>query len=64
MKHHAIKAYGGVEIAPSFLILAVDGGEWSASRLRRFTPRRGGGAPGTRCIGGCEGPRAGLDAAG
>jgi hypothetical protein len=40
-------------------ILALDGGEWSASLSCRFTPREA--APGTRCIGGWLGPRAGLD---
>jgi hypothetical protein len=42
-------------IAPSFLTFALDGGEWSASRLCHFTP-------GTHWIGGWVGPRAGLDA--
>jgi hypothetical protein len=40
-----MKVYGGVALA---------GGEWSASRLGRFTP-------GTRWIGGWVGPRARLD---
>jgi hypothetical protein len=39
---------------------ALDGGEWSVSRPGRFTPRER--APGTHCIGGWMGPRAGLDA--
>jgi hypothetical protein len=39
---------------------ALDGGEWSASRPGRFTPRER--APGTHWIGGWEGPRAVLDA--
>jgi hypothetical protein len=38
---------------------AVAGGEWSASRLCRFT--LGERAFGTRWIGGWVGPRAGLD---
>jgi hypothetical protein len=38
---------------------APDGGEWSASRSGRFTPRKR--TPGTHCIGGCVGPRGGLD---
>jgi hypothetical protein len=38
----------------------LDGGEWSASRPGRFTPRER--APGTHWIGGWVGPRAGLDA--
>jgi hypothetical protein len=45
-KHHAMKA--------------LDGGEWSASRPGRFTPRER--APGTHWIGGWVGPRAVLDA--
>jgi hypothetical protein len=35
---------------------ALDGGEWSASRPGRFTPREK--APGTQWTGGCVGPRA------
>jgi hypothetical protein len=42
------------------LTSALDGGEWSASRLGRFTP--GGRAPDTHWIGGRVGPRAVLDA--
>jgi hypothetical protein len=38
---------------------ALDGGESSASRPGRFTPRER--APGTHCIGGRVGPRAVLD---
>jgi hypothetical protein len=38
----------------------LDGGEWSASRPDRFTPRER--APGTHWIGGWVGPRAVLDA--
>jgi hypothetical protein len=62
IKHHAMKTYGGsVEVyLHSFLTLALDGGEWSASRPGRFTP--GEKAPGTRWIGGWVGPRASLDA--
>jgi hypothetical protein len=40
------------------LTSALDGGEWSASRPGRFTPREG--APGTHWIGDCVGPRAVL----
>jgi hypothetical protein len=39
---------------------ALDGGEWSASRHGRFTPRET--APGTHWIEGWVGPRAVLDA--
>jgi hypothetical protein len=39
---------------------ALDGGEWSASRPDRFTPKER--APGTHWIGGWVGPRAILDA--
>jgi hypothetical protein len=39
---------------------ALDGGEWSASRPCRFTPKER--APGTHWIGGWVGPRAVLDA--
>jgi hypothetical protein len=42
------------------LTSALDGDEWSASRLGRFTPRER--APGTHWIGGWVDPRAGLDA--
>jgi hypothetical protein len=44
----------------TFLTLALDGGEWSASHPSHFTPRET--APGTHWIGGWVGPRAGLDA--
>jgi hypothetical protein len=37
----------------------VVGGEWSVSRLCRFTPKES--APGTHCMGGWMDPRAGLD---
>jgi hypothetical protein len=39
----------------AFLTLALDGGEWSASRPGRFTPRER--APGTHWIGGWVGPQ-------
>jgi hypothetical protein len=42
--------------------LALDGGEWSASRPGRFTHRERD--PGTHWIGGCVGPRAVLDTLG
>jgi hypothetical protein len=42
------------------LASALDGGEWSASRPGRFTPRER--ASGTDWIGGWVGPRAVLDA--
>jgi hypothetical protein len=44
----------------SFLSSALDGGEWSASRLgRALAP--GERTPDTHWPGGCVGPRAGLD---
>jgi hypothetical protein len=57
-----MKAYwGSGSIAPRVVRpRALDGGEWSASRTSRFTPREI--APGTHCIGGWEGLRAVLDA--
>jgi hypothetical protein len=55
-----MKAYGEVDVwIHIFLISALVGGEWSASRPGRFTP--GERAPGTHWIGGWVGPRAGLD---
>jgi hypothetical protein len=49
-------------IAPPFLTSELDGGEWSASRSGRFPDEER--APGTKWIGNCVGPRAGLDAVG
>jgi hypothetical protein len=43
----------------SFTTLALDGGEWSASRPGSVLPPRKD--PGTHRTGGCVGPRAGLD---
>jgi hypothetical protein len=34
-----MKTCGSGRIAPVFLTVAVDGGDWSATRLCRFTPR-------------------------
>jgi hypothetical protein len=42
------------------LTSALDGGKWSASRPRRFTPRERD--PDTHWIGSWMGPRAGLEA--
>jgi hypothetical protein len=54
-----MKTFGGVQvIAPPFLTSALDGGEWSASRPRLFSP--GERDSGTHWIG-WEGPRSGLD---
>jgi hypothetical protein len=56
-----MKTYLGVEVQlHSFLTSALDGDEWSASRLVRFIPTER--APGTHCIGGWVDPRAVLDA--
>jgi hypothetical protein len=44
----------------AFLISALEGGEWSASRPGRFT--LGERVPGTHWIGGWVSPRAGIDA--
>jgi hypothetical protein len=53
-----MKAYGGVDVySHIFLTSAVAGGEWSASRPGRFTPK----APGTHWIRGWVDPGAGLD---
>jgi hypothetical protein len=56
-----MKAYWGVRYSSTHsLTSALDGGEWSASRHNRFTPRER--APGTHWIGGWVGPRTVLDA--
>jgi hypothetical protein len=55
-----MKAYGGVDVySHVFLTSAVVGGEWSASRLCRFTP--GVRAPGAHWVGGWVDPRDSLD---
>jgi hypothetical protein len=46
-------------IAPLFLTSALDGSEWSASRLGSFTP--GERAPGAHWIGGWVDLRTGVD---
>jgi hypothetical protein len=51
--------WGSGGIAHTFLTSALDGGEWSASRPGRFTPRER--ALGTHWMGGWVGPRAVLD---
>jgi hypothetical protein len=54
-----MKTYGGVVVQIHvFLISALDGGEWSASRPGRLTPGR---EPGTHWIGGWVGLRGDLD---
>jgi hypothetical protein len=59
-EHHDMKMYWGAQVQLHiFLTSALDGGEWSASRAGRFTPRVT--SPGTRWIGGWVGPRASLD---
>jgi hypothetical protein len=60
-EHYAMKAYWGMEVQLQHsLTSALHGGDWSASRSGRFTPRER--APGTRLRGGWVGPRAVLDA--
>jgi hypothetical protein len=60
-KHHAIKVYWEWRYSSMHsLTSSLDGGEWSASRPGRLTPRER--APGTHLIGGWAGPRAVLDA--
>jgi hypothetical protein len=55
-KHHAMNAYEGVKVKLHvFLKLALDGGEWSASRPGRFTPA-------THWIWGWVGAKTGMDA--
>jgi len=56
-----MKTCEGMEVCVhAFLTLALDGGEWSASRPGRFILR--GKTPGTHCIGDWVDPGAGLDA--
>jgi hypothetical protein len=57
-RHEAVWGNGG--IALPFLMSALDGGEWSASRPGRFTPRER--AAGTHSLWGWVGSGAGLDA--
>jgi hypothetical protein len=59
MKHYAMKTWASGGIARPFLTLALDGGEWSASRPCHFTPW---GALGTHWRCSWVGRRAGLDA--
>jgi hypothetical protein len=55
-----MKACGGVDVQINICLTSAQvGGEWSASRPCRFTPRER--APDTHWIGGWVGPRAGLD---
>jgi hypothetical protein len=59
-EHHAMKTYWGVEVwHHTFLTSKLDGGEWSASRPGRFSPRER--VSGTHWIGCWVGPRPGLD---
>jgi hypothetical protein len=45
-KHNAMKTYWGVEgLLQAFLASALVGGEWSASRPGRFTPRERASPP-------------------
>jgi hypothetical protein len=55
-----MKAYGGVDVyIHVFLISALIGDEWSASRPGRFMPRERG--PSTHWIGSLIDPRVGLE---
>jgi hypothetical protein len=56
-----MKTWGSGGMAPLFLTWALDGAEWSVSRLGRFYPWES--AAGTQCTGGCLGLRASLDTA-
>jgi hypothetical protein len=60
LRHEDVWASG--DIAPPFLTSRLDGDEWSASCLGRFT--RVERAPGTHWIGECVDSRAGPDAVG
>jgi len=55
-----MKTYWGGGAAPRILDFGLEGGEWSASRPGRFTPR--GRAPGTHWIGGWMSSGARLEA--
>jgi hypothetical protein len=58
--YHAMKTNQVMEVKRHALLTwALDGGEWSASRPGRFTPRER--APGIHWIGGWMDPRAVLD---
>jgi hypothetical protein len=55
-----METYGGADVyIHVFLISALVGGEWSASRPGRFTTRKK--APGTHCVRGWVGHRIWLD---
>jgi hypothetical protein len=58
--HYAMKTYRGVGTKIHvFMASALVGGEWTASRFCRFTPREI--TAGAHCMGGWMGPRPGLD---
>jgi hypothetical protein len=55
-----MKKHGGLDVKIHvFLTSALGGGEWSASCPGRFTSEER--APGTYWMGGCVGPKCGLD---
>jgi hypothetical protein len=56
IKNHAMKTYKGVELPIHALLTWALGGEWSTSRLSRFTPRER-----QTVATGWVGPRAHLD---
>jgi hypothetical protein len=60
IKHHAVKMYGRVEAQLHvFLTSTLDGDEWSASRLCRFTPTER--TSGALWLGGWASLRAGFE---
>jgi hypothetical protein len=59
LNHRDISGSGGID--PPFVTSTLDGGELPASRFGTFSPR-GEKAPNTYWLGGCVGPRSGVDA--
>jgi hypothetical protein len=59
LPQYAFIAWCSAKARRQLYLYLVYGGEWSASRLGRFTPTER--APDTHWVGGWVGPRAGLD---